>query len=49
MPDPERPDLNPLRRQLGTLVLVIALVVAFLLWLTFHLYGKWTAGVQVTP
>jgi hypothetical protein len=48
-PETERPDLTPLRVRLRRLVIAIVLAVGFLLWLTFHLYRQWTAGVIVTP
>lgn len=45
----ERPDLQPLRRQLTILVIVIAITVVALLALTVYLYYRFTAGVRVTP
>lgn len=45
----ERPDIRPLRKQLAILVAVIVVTVVALLVLTFYLYQRFTAGLQVTP
>ena len=49
MPDAERPDVKELRRKLAILVSVIVVVLVSLIVTTFYLYGRWSAGVRVTP
>jgi len=47
--DPIRSDVAWVRRRLATLITAIVLALAVVLWLTFHLYARWTAGASVTP
>jgi len=44
-----RPDLIEVRRHLKRLVTVIVVVVISVLTLTFYLYGRFTAGVNIAP
>ena len=48
-PEPERPDLTQVRREVRVLITVIVVVVASLLALTFYLFHRFTAGITVTP
>jgi hypothetical protein len=49
MTDEDRPDVRRLRHHLYWLVAAIVVVGGGILWLTLHLYERWTAGVTVTP
>lgn len=48
-PEPERPDLNRVQREVRVLVTVLVVVVASVLALTVYLFHRFTAGVTVTP
>jgi hypothetical protein len=48
-PQPDRPDLTRVRREVRVLVIVIVVVVASILTLTVYLFHRFTAGITVTP
>jgi hypothetical protein len=49
MNEPQRPDLQRLRRHLAVLIGVIAVSVAGFLLLTFYLYERFTRGITIAP